>query len=147
MESLIKKTGLGIAVQSAITQEGLQAEESTLMTIFYEVFNQKFEEFKKIHNHNFPSITVKGNYLIDNEFPIGENDKQQYFRCLAHDVKIGNISLTFDVNDQKRKFTVIEGYSRNDENKKRSYSKGNSSKKGYPKGHGDSRAKKRQKNQ
>lgn len=107
MESIIKKTGLGIAVLSAIAEEGLQADENSLMAIFYEVFNQKFEEFKKIHNHNFSSISVKGNYLIDNEFPIGENDKQQYFRCLAHDVKIGNSSLSFDVNDQRRKFTVI----------------------------------------
>jgi hypothetical protein len=102
------------------------------MAIFYEVFNQKFEEFKKIHNHNFSSITVKGNYLIDNEFPIGENDKQQYFRCLAHDVKIGNSSLSFDVNDQRRKFTVIEGYSRNDDNKKRSYSKAAAARRSYP---------------
>jgi hypothetical protein len=77
------------------------------MSIFQEVFIQKFEEFKKNHNANFPSITVKGNYLIDNEFPIGENDKQQYLRCLAHDVKIGNASLIFDAQDTKRIFTVI----------------------------------------
>lgn len=42
MESIIKKTGLGIAVLSAIAEEGLQADENSLMAIFYEVFNQKF---------------------------------------------------------------------------------------------------------
>lgn len=130
MDSIIRKTGLGIAVLSAISQEGLSAHEPALMAMFQEVFVQKFEEFKKNHNANFPSITVKGNYLIDNEFPIGENDKQQYLRCLAHDVKIGNASLIFEAQDTKRIFTVIEGYSKNDEGKKRSYSKSHGGKKG-----------------
>lgn len=93
------------------------------------MFQSKLEEFKKAHNSNFPSITIKGNYLVDNEYPIGENDKQQYFRCLAYDVKIGNNSLVCEVEGVKRKFTIIEGYSRNDENKKRAYARSNSSKK------------------
>jgi hypothetical protein len=140
MDSIIRKTGLGIAVQSAISQEGLSDHESTLMALFQEVFVQKFEEFKKNHSTNFASITVKGNYLIDNEFPIGENDKQQYLRCLAHDVKIGNASLIFEAQDVKRIFTVVEGYSRNDESKKRT----KNIKPHKPKHHSQDAGKKRQ---
>jgi hypothetical protein len=33
---------------------------------------------------------LKGNYVADNEFPIGEQDKQQYFRSVAYNCKINN---------------------------------------------------------
>jgi hypothetical protein len=83
------------------------------MNIMNEVFASKFDEFKKNHSIHFPSISVKGNYLIDNEFPIGEGDKHQYFRCLAHELKIGNITIVNEGEHGRRSFSLIEAYSKN----------------------------------
>jgi hypothetical protein len=64
--------------------------------------------------------------VADNEFPIGEHDKQQYFRSIAFQAKIGGTALTTNLSGEKRPFTLIEGYSRNDDSKKRQYSKAHS---------------------
>lgn len=91
------------------------------MTYLQKSFEEKYEEFKKTVSNN--TGTLKGYYVTDNEFPIGEHDKQQYFRSVAFQAKINSTSLTTTSGGEKKPFTLIEGYSRNDESKKRNYSK------------------------
>lgn len=83
MESILKKTSLALALNAAIEDMKLEADRSFFMGLLMEAFDTKINEFRRIHSSNFPSINVKGSYIIDNEFPIGEGDMQQYFRCLA----------------------------------------------------------------
>jgi hypothetical protein len=124
MENIIKKTNIGIAVQEAISELGLERERTKIMSYLQKAFEEKFEEFKKTLTTNNGSL--KGHYVADNEFPIGEHDKQQYFRSIAFQAKISGVPLTTNTSGEKRPFTLIEGYSRNDESKKRQYSKAHS---------------------
>lgn len=124
MENIIKKTNIGIAVQEAITELGLERERTKIMNYLQKAFEEKFDDFKKSAASN--SGSLKGHYVADNEFPIGEHDKQQYFRSIAFQAKISGVSLTTTSSGEKRPFTLIEGYSRNDESKKRQYSKAHS---------------------
>lgn len=94
------------------------------MTCLQRAFEDKYEDFKKSGQLN--NTNLKGHYVVDNEFPIGEHDKQQYFRSIAFQVKLNGSALTLAYQGEKRPFTLIEGYSRNDESKKRSYAKPNS---------------------
>ena len=48
-----------------------------------------------------------------------QNDIHQYFRALANDVKIANGSLSIGNKEERKNFTIIEGYSRNDNYKKK----------------------------
>lgn len=47
----------------------------------------------------------------------------QYFRCLAYEVKIGSGTLSVGANEERKPFTIIEGFSRNEDFKKRSLMK------------------------
>lgn len=69
------------------------------------------------------STPFKGNYVVDNEFPIGEGDKQQHFRSIVYQGKLQSASLTINTNSEKRPFTLIESFSRNEDSKKRPHSK------------------------
>ena len=92
MENIIRKTNLGIAVQEAITEMGLERERKNIMGYLQRSFEEKYDEFKRavgLHNGN-----LKGFYVADNEFPIGEQDKQQYFRSIAFQAKMSGIPLT-----------------------------------------------------
>lgn len=91
------------------------------MSCLQRAFEDKYEDFKKSLNLNTGSL--KGSYVVDNEFPIGQHDKQQYFRSITYQVKLSGNSLTINQKGDKLPFTLIQGYSRNDESKKRQYSK------------------------
>jgi len=84
-------------------------------------FNEKYPEFKR--NTSNSSLPFKGFYVSDNEFPIGKGDKQQYFRSVAYQSKFNGFNLSINSNGNKLPFTLIEGYSKNDESKKRGHSK------------------------
>ena len=71
-------------------------------------------------NNSYP---LKGFYVSDNEYPIGEGDKQQHFRCVAYQSKLNNNHLSVTLNGHKLPFTLIEAYSKNEENRKRTSSK------------------------
>jgi hypothetical protein len=94
------------------------------MSYLQKAFEEKYEEFKKSLASN--TANLKGHYVADNEFPIGEHDKQQYFRSIAYQAKISGVSLTTNTSGEKRPFTLIEGYSKNEDSKKRQYSKAHS---------------------
>jgi hypothetical protein len=84
-------------------------------------FEEKYDEFKqKMPNNTCP---LKGLYVSDNEYPIGEGDKQQHFRCVAYQSKLNNNQLSVTLNGRKLPFTLIEAYSKNEENRKRTTSK------------------------
>ena len=54
-----------------------------------DTFNDQYEWFKKDHGRNFShSILLQGNYLVDNEYPIGEGDKTQFFRAIGCDIDV-----------------------------------------------------------
>jgi hypothetical protein len=55
-----------------------------------------------MHNGN-----LKGYYVADNEFPIGEQDKQQYFRSIAFQAKLSGVSLITHSSGEKKPFTLI----------------------------------------
>ena len=58
-------------------------------------------------------------YIVENEYPVGENDMHQYFRCLANEVKIGNSPLSIGKQEERRHYTIIEGFSRNEDIRRR----------------------------
>lgn len=124
MDGIVKKTNLGIAVQEAISDLGLERQKSKMMMYLQKSFEDKFQEFKKTIAVNVG--TLKGSYVVDNEFPIGEQFKQQYFRSYAFQAKITGVPLTTNISSEKRAFTLIQAYSRNDDSKKRQYSKAHS---------------------
>ena len=72
---------------------------------------------------NTNQIPFKGSYVCDNEFPIGEGDKQQHFRSICYNSKLNNSTLVISNNLEKRNFTLIESFSKNEESKKRLHSK------------------------
>jgi len=92
-----------------------------------DVFSNRFNEFKKRHSQRFPSDRLVAYYAVENEYPIGKNDVHQYFRCLAHDVKIGNSALSIGQQESRKNFTIIEGYSRNDRQSRHTLPKANKS--------------------
>lgn len=67
---------------------------------------------------NASQISFKGNYVCDNEFPIGEGDKQQHFRSIVYNSRLNNSALQISASE-KRPFTLIESFSKNEESKKR----------------------------
>jgi hypothetical protein len=69
------------------------------------------------------SATFKGSYVCDNEFPIGEGDKQQHFRSIVFQSKLSNFSLSINTSQDKRPFTLIESFSKNEDSKKRPHAK------------------------
>lgn len=120
MDNVIKKTNLGIAVQDAIVELKLEREKAKIMSCLQRAFEEKYEEFKKSFQsstHNF-----KGSYVVDNQFPIGEGDKQQHFRSIVYQAKLQNNPLTINTTNDKRPFTLIESFSKNEDNKKRPHS-------------------------
>lgn len=121
MEHITKKTKLGIAIQEAIKELNLEREQTKIMQIFHKAFMDKYEDFKA-HSHS-NTITLKGSYIVDNEFPIGDQDRQQYFRAITYRVRMGNHSISSHSEEEKRPFTLIEGYSKNEDAKKRSHPK------------------------
>ena len=66
MESIFKRTALGLATEEAIKELDLEKYKDVLMNYLFTSFNARFEDFKRNHNTSFPSITVKGHYIIDN---------------------------------------------------------------------------------
>lgn len=69
MENIIKKTYLGLAIQEAIEETGLTREKVKILNCLQRSFDECFSEFKASSNAFVGSM--KGNYVIDNEFPIG----------------------------------------------------------------------------
>lgn len=69
MENVVKKTNLGLAIDFAITQLGLDKERTRIMANFQRCFIEKYDQFKKTVCYS--STTLKGHYVVDNEFPIG----------------------------------------------------------------------------
>ena len=121
LSNVIKKTNLGIAVQETIVELGLEREKNKIMGALQRAFEEKYEEFKhSMPNNSFP---LKGHYVSDNEYPIGEGDKQQHFRCVAYQSRLNNNQVSVTLNGHKLPFTLIEAFSKNEENRKRSSSK------------------------
>lgn len=94
MEHLIAKTGLGLAVSKAMEDLDLERDKPKIKAMLLSVFTTKFEAFKRAHTNRFQPQTLRSTYLVENEYPVGENDIHQYFKCLAYEVKIGSGSLT-----------------------------------------------------
>jgi hypothetical protein len=74
------------------------------MSCLQRAFEEKYEEFKKSMNSN---TTFKGCYVVDNEFPIGEGDKQQHFRSIVYQGKLQNCPLNINTGAEKQLFTLI----------------------------------------
>jgi len=121
MSNVIKKTNLGIAVQESIVELGLEREKNKIMGALQRAFEEKYNEFKQSMTNT--SYQLKGFYVSDNEYPIGEGDKQQHFRCVAYQSRLNNNQLSVTLNGHKLPFTLIEAFSKNEENRKRSHSK------------------------
>lgn len=122
MENVVRKTSLGLAVDCAVTELGLDEERPRIMGTLQRCFIERYEQFKATVSYS--SAVLKGHYVVDNEFPIGEHDRQQYFRSIAFQAKVSGVPLTISAFPGQRKpFTLIEGYSRNDQSKKRLHSK------------------------
>jgi hypothetical protein len=121
LSNVIKKTNLGIAVQETIVELGLEREKNKIMGALQRAFEEKYEEFK--HSMSNTSFPLKGFYVSDNEYPIGEGDKQQHFRCVAYQSRLNNNHLSVILNGHKLPFTLIEAFSKNEENRKRTSSK------------------------
>jgi hypothetical protein len=69
MDSIVRKTNLGIAVQEAVIELGLEREQNKIIAYLVKAFEEKYDEFKKgigVNNGN-----LRGYYVVDNEFPIG----------------------------------------------------------------------------
>jgi hypothetical protein len=64
MDNVIKKTNLGIAVQEAITELGLEREKAKIMSCLQRAFEEKYDEFKR--NMSSSSTPFKGHYVVDN---------------------------------------------------------------------------------
>jgi hypothetical protein len=77
------------------------------MELLYECFHDKFESFKKEHSQHYPSSILRGEYLSDNEFPVGEKERFQLFRCLVYRMKQGNYNFTGGEGDEEMPFSVI----------------------------------------
>ncbi len=76
------------------------------------------DEFKKKHSKSFHVPHLRAQYLTDHEYPIGENE-HQYLRLLATDVTIVSEKLTYEEEQILKSITAIEGYSRNEDHKRR----------------------------
>ena len=125
MDNIIKKCNLGIAVQEAMRDLDLEREKAKIMETLRVSFMSKYEQFKKENatsqgNHQ---QMLKGESVTDNEYPIGEKDGQQYFRGICFQAKIDSSFLQATYNNERRHFTLVEGYSRNDDSKKRQHPK------------------------
>jgi hypothetical protein len=123
---LIAKTGLGLAVAKAMEDLDLERDKPKIKAMLLSVFTMKFEAFKRAHTNRFQPQTLRSTYLVENEYPVGENDIHQYFKCLAYEVKIGSGSLTVGTDEDRKPFSVIEGFSRNEDHKKRPLSRSKS---------------------
>ena len=121
MDNVIKKTNLGIAVQEAISQLKLDREKNKIMGCLQRCFQDKYKEFQQ--GINCQSVNFKGEYICDNEFPIGEGDKQQHFRSIVFNSRLNNSDLLINTSTDRRPFTLIESFSKNEESKKRLHSK------------------------
>lgn len=79
---------------------------------------EKFDAFKNGVSSSMQ--TLKGINMAENEFPIGDDDKQQYFRAIVYQSKLGNMSLYGNnQSGAKKSYALIEGYSKNEDPKKR----------------------------
>lgn len=106
MDNVVNKTNLGLAIDFAITQLGLDKERSRIMANFQRCFIEQYDQFKKTVSYS--STALKGYYVVDNQFPIGQHDRQQYFRSIAYQAKISGTPLTIsNTQGQRKPFTLI----------------------------------------
>ena len=121
MEHLIEKTGLSLAIAQALKDLDLERDQKNVQALLLDVFNQKFDTFKRNHEKKYHVSHFQSHYVFENEFPVGENDKHQYFRCLAYEARIGIAYMTMGTDTDRKPFTIVEGFSRNEDYKKKPF--------------------------
>ena len=82
------------------------------MNCLQRCFEDKYKDFQSKISSNANNL-FQGKYVCDNEFPIGEGDRQQHFRSIVFQPKLSNCTLTINTSQEKRPFTLIESFSKN----------------------------------
>ena len=89
MEHVYARTGLSLAVLEALKDLDLERDKIKVQALLLEVFHSKFGAFKRQHDRKHRASHFHSYYVFENEFPIGDYDRIQYFRSLAYESKIG----------------------------------------------------------
>ena len=72
MEHVYKKTGLGLAISQAIEDLKLEHDRRNIEAMMISTFEKKMHAFIQCHKpHAIPSVLVRGEYLVENEYPLG----------------------------------------------------------------------------
>lgn len=64
MEHLIVKTGLGAAIFHVIEELGLEEDKNSIKEMLIDIFQKKFDDFKKRHNPKFTSSNLIAYYIV-----------------------------------------------------------------------------------
>ena len=101
----MKKTSLAIAISEAMKEVGIEKEEENIFKIFIDSFKAKFDQFKI--NQGSTNTTVKAQIFNNYQYPIGEDDRQQYYTSLIYEPKFNNFKVTDSLNGEKKPLILI----------------------------------------
>ena len=111
MDQVAHKTYLGLALEQTIQEMGLSNKADKIFGVFEETFNEQYKAFCKSHSENFK---IDGKLTEHYEYPVGENEKLQYYQAYG--------TMGFQIHTSRTRLdylcknspSLLEGFSTNE---------------------------------